>query len=321
MAVTVVDQANYQEFLDKGTVPPFKEPEKAKVEGETKAEGEPDEKDKVDEDGLTADERAKLGAKLDKIVGKRHKAMKQAQEEAADAESFARTEYARAQLAEERAAALEARLKELESKTAPKTEEAKEPKPEDFKDGVEYARALAKYESAKAVEDYRKEQADKLRSDTEAAQRKALGLRNEAFAKTVDDFEEVVKSLGEMDARVPDFIQEWIMESKGSSAVMYHFGKNHEALQDILEMKPIMAIDALAKLEKDLNKPKTDDKADEKADKKDDTKALSRAPAPITPIAATNGTVHKEVRDMTTREVIEYEERLERHKATRRQRH
>ena len=69
---------------------------------ETKPEAKPEIKE---DDGLEPEDKD-LSEIIRKKIGKKHRAMKEAQEAAADAESFAKNQYDRARLAEERAAAL-----------------------------------------------------------------------------------------------------------------------------------------------------------------------------------------------------------------------
>jgi len=322
MVVQVVDKENFKEFAETGVARSVEEPEKAKVDDKTIDEKEPPKQEgsdeKTDEYGLTAAERKALGDKFDKIVGKRHKAMKEAQEAASDAEAFAQSQYQERKLAEKRADEVEARLKELESKAAPKKDPVVEPKPEDFKDGVEYAKALAKYESQQVLEAYKLQVLEETRQ-AEAARLDARRIeRNKAFAKTVDDYESVIASLGEHDLTVPPVIAQYLLESDNSPQVMYHFAKNPDEFEAIAQLPPIKAIAAIGKLEAKLDKPKEETKEVANGESKT---ALSKAPKPIEPIVASTAGQQKPLAEMNTRETIEYWEARDKARSFKRQRH
>jgi hypothetical protein len=317
----VVSHENMQQLIDTGGVDEFT-PSKSDATAEAKPADEAktaSKSDKVDldEDGLTAEERKILGAKYDQVVGKRHRMMKEAKEAAAEAESFAETQYRERKAAEKRADELEARLKALESQAAPKVEEAKEPQPGDFKDAVEFARALAKFEADKAVKADRQsraeEEAKRINEELNAARR----ARNEAFAATVPDYQETVDGLSEIQAMVPDYVAQYILESKQSAAAMYYLGKHPDEFKAILKLSPITAIAALGKLEGKLEAVapvKTEPTPEPRADK-------SRAPTPITPVTGNQSGTEKSLAEMNTRETIEYWEARNKATSYKRQRH
>src|SRR6185503_10548481 len=293
--VQVVTNENMQQLIQTRQVPEFKAPE-VKVEAavepakETaadakdaprdlttgkfvKADGEKSPKDEVakaadDDDSDDAD----LPERVRRQIGKKHRAMKEAEE-------FAREEYRERKAAEERAAAIERELNELKSKSGPKPEKgADAPKPEDFKTVAEYADALTDYLLEKKLA-AREEKSTKTRQ-AQAIQnaQQAFGERVAAVAKDIPDYYEVVEA-AEVD--VPPHIASHIVESGDVGVRLgYHLAKHPEVLDQIKKLSPIRAIAELGKLETQFEK-KPDAKADASPAA---TAAVSRAPAPITPL-------------------------------------
>jgi hypothetical protein len=322
--VQVVDSTNFIEFAKSGKVEDYKPPEKV----EAKAEEAPKVEDKAApaaaDDELSEDEKAAKVAmgskKWDQVIGRRHRAQKEAEERGREAESFAENQYRERLAAERRAEELEARLKALESKAQPEVSD-KEPKPEDFKTPEEYWNARIDWKAAKAVADDRALRAEEERQREETRLNEARIARNAAFAKDHADYEDVVEEMGRLDLQVPRYISDYLMKSEDSASVMYHWGKNPDVLKGILKLPPDLALSAIGKLEAKLEKVET--KADEPVVEPKPADTLrSRAPAPITPVSANGaGTVHKDLKDMTTRETIEYWAARDKASSHKRQRH
>ena len=318
MVQQVVDSGNIEHFAakvgraDEAKPPEGDKPAEAKVEEKVAAKAA-----EVVE-GVEGDD-VELPEKARRAIGKKHRAMKEAQEAQADADAFAETQYRERLAAEKRAAEYEARLKALESKEAATAKVDKdEPKPEDFPDAVQYAKALAKYEAEKAVAADRKARAD------EAAQKEAERMdsqriaRNKAFAKDHPDYEETVAGLADNDLIVPPHLTQYLMESETAPALMYHFAKHPSDFERIAALSPIRSIAAIGKLEATLELTPKADTPDPVVDKK----VKSSAPAPIAPLNGSDvGTVHKDLKDMNTRETIEYWQAREKATSQRRQRH
>lgn len=321
--VQVVDQSNAVEFANTGKVADFdpdKKPEPVKAE-EPKVEAAP----AADDTDLTDDEKAAkavMGSKKwDQVIGRRHRAQKEAEEARREADSFAENQYRERIAAEKRADELEARLKALESKAQPEKVSDTAPDPKDFKEPSEYWEAKIKYEAAKAVEADRAVRAEETRK-SEAARLDAARIeRNKAFAKTHADYDDVMADLAEHDLMVPGYITEYLMESESSAAVMYHFAKHPDVFAGIAKLSPIKAIAAIGKLEAQLEKAEV--KAEEPLPGEKPDVSRSRAPAPITPVGTDggNGSAHKELKDMNTQETIAYWEARDKASARRRQRH
>ena len=300
----VVDASNAVEFALTGKVADFDEKKPAPVKAEeapVKVEVEAT----TDDDGLTPDEKAAkavMGSKKwDQVIGRRHRAQKEAEEARREADGFAENQYRERLAAEKRADELEARLKALESKAQPVVAD-KEPKPEDFKTPEEYWNARIDWKAAKAVADDRALRAEEERQRENTKLNEARIARNAAFAKDHDDYEGVVEDMGRMNLEVPGYISDYLMKAEGSAAVMYHWGKNPDSLKGILKLPPDLALAAIgrleAKLEPEAAKPVEEAKPDSR----------SRAPAPITPVAVNggNGSSQKPVADMNYAESKAY---------------
>jgi hypothetical protein len=321
MAVEVIDSTNQVEFAATGKVPEKPSPEPKPAEG-TEPKIIEDKAATAADSDLTEDEKAAKAAmgskKWDQVIGRRHRAQKEAEEARREADSFAENQYRERMAAERRADELEARLKALESKAQPEKLD-KEPKPEDFKTPEEYWNARIDWKAAKAVADDRALRAQEELERERAKLDEARIARNQAFAKDHEDYEEVVEKMGELDLRVPGYITDYLMKAEGSAAVMYHWGKNPDSLKGILKLPPDLALAAIGKLEAKLEK--ASEKAAEPDPEPKTAASGSRAPAPITPVTGVNGSSHKELKDMNTQETIAYWKERDAHTNRTRQRH
>lgn len=286
----VVTSENIQQLHSTGKVDEFKAPDaKTEVKTEAKADVKADEKPRgedgkfvkdesevktdkaadkvaVDEDAEDAD----LPERVRKQIGKKHRAMKEAEE-------FARQLYGDKTAAEKRAEAAELRLKQLES-GGEKAKVSGEPDPKDFKTNAEYIDAMVEYKFEK------KEQAE-AQKRYDASQQKLQAEfvdRLNSARKELPDFDEVV---GDADIDVVPHIASYIAESELGPKLGYHFAKNPDDLERIQKLSPIRAIAELGKLELKLEK-KPEVKADEAK-----TVAISKAPSPITTVASDAKTV------------------------------
>lgn len=320
----VVTSKGLNEFVESGTVthvPDHKEEPKeatkaevAKVEPvEAKAAPEPaKEAQKQDNEGLEADE-IDLPERVRKSIGKKHRAMKEAQEAAAEADRLAESQYNRAMLAERRANELEEQLKKATPAKIPEPE-LKAPDENDPKwtengqfNWRKFTQAQAEYASSKAIQDFKKQQ----ETEREIAERTANETRIRASAdearKTHSDFDAVMEAAkGTQADIVPQFVLNYIYESDISGEIAYYLAKNPEETQKIAKMKPILGLAELGKLA---------DKLTAKPDIKPNGEIAPAvvperggAPPPITPIATTaTGTVNTDPARMTFRELREFE--------------
>lgn len=309
----VVTSENFQQLVETGKVDEFKPPEAPKEEAKADAKDVKDGERPRGEDGkfVKADEAkpdeaakaadddeddADLPERVRKQIGKKHRAMREAEE-------FARQLYGDKTAAEQRAERAEAALKALQdAKSGPATaKDSKEPKQSDFETVGDYAEALAEYKVEKkfAEREARQEQQRREHAAQEASN--ALDQRIAATIKEIPDYLEVIKDC-ELDA--PPHVSVYIAESPIGPKIGYHFAKNPDDFDRIAKLSPIRAIAELGKLEDRLEK-----KPDVKADKADagTVVTVSRAPTPITPLEGKSATVQKDPAKMTLQELRAYE--------------
>lgn len=302
----VVTSENIQQLHSTGKVDEYKAPDaKTEVKTEVKTDVKADEKPRGEDGKFVKDESEvktdkavtavddedaedkDLPERVRKQIGKKHRAMKEAEE-------FARQLYGDKTAAEKRAEAAELRLKQLES-GGEKAKVSGEPDPKDFKTNAEYIDAMVEYKFEK------KEQAE-AQKRYEAGQQKLQAEfvdRLNSARKELPDFDEVV---GDADIDVVPHIASYIAESELGPKLGYHFAKNPDDLERIQKLSPIRAIAELGKLELKLEK-KPEVKADEAK-----TVALSKAPSPITTVAGDAKTVvNKDPAKMSLQELREYD--------------
>ena len=330
----VVTPQNHVEFLTTGKVPEFKAPEPAKVEvkptdpvvtteakapeiktevkaetpprgddgkfvkaeGEVKAEAEAKPQQADDDD-------VKLTRKIEKIIAKKHRAQKEAEE-------FGAGEARRAMAAEQRAADLQRQIDELQgTKSGPNKGGAKqdgdEPKPEDFKTVGEYTRALVKYEAKLAGEKGRQTVAQ---SQQQARANEVIGQfveRQEAFKAATPDYEEVLESA---DFDVPPITQQYLVESELGPQLAYHLAKNPDVVTSLRKLSPARQLAELGKLELKFETKAAPVVAAAS------TNGISKAPAPIQPLDAKSTPVVKDPKDMSFQELREHRRAEERAK-------
>jgi hypothetical protein len=225
-------------------------------------------------------------------INKKHREMKQAQAladklraEVGENESFAKNQFDRARLAEEKLSSLERELNELRSKATvaetPKGAQRPDAKDAKFYDdkgqfkAFEYAEELAGYSATKAVEEDRKRQTEERTKAEQALVVKAFEARLEKAREKYPDFKEVV---GKSEANVPPYIQQYMVESDFGGDLGYFFAKNPDVFDAISKLSPIKAIAAIGKLEVQW------EKAAEPKAAAASPPAKSGAPAPIVPL-------------------------------------
>lgn len=259
-------------------------------------------------EGLEPDE-LEFSEQIRKKIGKKHRAMKEAQEAAADAEAFAKNQYDRARLAEQRAEEAERRAKELESKVTPpaKQQELKEPNIEDYKsadgqvDWVKFQKDTSTYAAKTAVAEDRELRAKEAQEATRRAQEAQFKARLTQAEAKYPDF---LKVVGAAEMLVPNAVLQYITESEYGADLTYHLAKHPELTEKLSKLPPIKAIAEVGKLEITFEKPA------KPAEAAAATKAPERggAPPPITPISATGaGTVNLDPAKMSFQELRAYE--------------
>ncbi len=322
----VITPENQLEFITTGKVADFKPPDaKSEAKPDVKpedgaaptpdatkvAEGEkPKDEPKRDADGKfvkagekpadgasgDADEDAKLTEKVTRLINKKHREMKEAQE-------FATGEGRRAIEAERRAEQLQRDIDALKGKKSdgPNTDDAAgsdpdEPKPGDFKTVGEYTRALVKYEAKKAGE------AGKAKAAQSKQQEHANEIvgefvkRQDAFKAETPDYEDVI---GATELIVPNIAMQYLIESEVGPQLGYYLAKHPDEVTRLQKLSPSRCIAELGKLEIKLEKPAAPKPADAGA-----SKEISKAPAPIKPLDGSNApAVQKDPKDMTFQEL------------------
>ena len=265
---------------------------------EPKAEAKPEVKE---DDGLEPEDKD-LSEIIRKKIGKKHRAMKEAQEAAQDAETFAKGQYDRARLAEERAAQVERELQELRSKAAPREPELKEPDIKEFTDDkgqviwTDYTKAVADHAAKKAVIDYGVRQAQ----DREAAEKAEAAKKFKEKADKIDGFQD---KLAGAQVWLPNAVLEYITESDDGPEIAVYLADNPETADRISKLRPIKAIAEIGKLVRGFNKPEP-----EKTPPAVIPPERGGAPPPITPISGAGvGTVNTDPSKMGFRELREYE--------------
>lgn len=229
--------------------------------------------------GLSDDDKGYILAAPDetervrRLVGKRHKAMKQeealrrqAEEEAKDAESFAKNQFERARLAEARATELERELQAAKTqKPAPAPPAAPEPpkapdikeftSPEGVVDWSKFIDAKDQFADARAAHAAEQERA-KIAQEKQAEERAkveaAFRARLEKAQSKYPDFLEVV---GATDVLVPDAVLQFITESEYGADITYHMANHADFTDKIRQLSPVKALAEIGKLEATFEKP------------------------------------------------------------------
>lgn len=204
-----------------------------------------------------------------RLVGKRHKIAKQeealrkvAEADAADAEIFAKGQYERARLAEQRNAELERELAAAKSQPAAPPPAAPEPpKVPDIKDftnaeGVvdwgNFTDAKATYAAKQAVAEERAERAKEKQAEERAKIEAEFRTRLTKAQTKYPDFLEVV---GATDMMVPDAVLQYITESEYGADITYHLANHPDFTDRIRKLSPTRAVAEVGKLEMTFEKP------------------------------------------------------------------
>jgi hypothetical protein len=307
----VITGAGLQEFIESGKHETL--PDKPEIKPAEKAAPPPQEKAETpaplpppipaEDEGLEPDD-IDLTEHVRKKINKKHRQMKEAQEAQADAEAFAKNQYDRARLAEERASALEKELTEAK-KVPPKEPELKKPDIKDFTDDkgqvrwTDFTEASADFAAKKAVADERVRQAQEREQQEKTRIESQFKSRVDAAVKKYPDFHEAI---GKSEAWLPNAVLQYITESEYGPDVSYHLATHPETVDRISKLPPIKAIAEIGKLELTFEKPPVKEP--------EPPKVVERggAPPPITPLSSTGtGTVNTDPSKMSFRELRDYE--------------
>lgn len=182
--------------------------------------------------------------------------------------------------AKQKAAELEQRLKDLESKQPP-PKELSQPKYEDFDTEEDFQRALSDYASDLALKKLRDEETRKQQQQTQKQQQELAQQRQKTFLDRCESAKESFQDLYEklnddsfsyvvnsMDRSLVDMIQ----ESDKGPALAYHLATHIDDAERIARLNPVLAAAELARIETRLDMPQP--------------KKVSSAPDPIKPIGS-----------------------------------
>lgn len=289
-------------------------PEEKPVEAAKPADTEPDE-------GLEPED-VNLSEIVRKKIGKKHRAMKEAQETAAEAERFAETQFNERRLIEQERDKLKAERDALAAKVAPPkpVEVIKEP---DVNDPA-YRNEKGEFDFDKFRKDERKftlSEAQRQQNADIAAQRAAaieaqVRARVQAAEKTYPDFKQV---LTDTPLLAPNGVLNLIGRHEKGPDLAYYLAKNPEEMKRINAIAdedggdPTRAIAEAGLIIRDKFQAKAVETP--AATPVASATPKSTAPPPITPISSAGaGTVELDPSKMGFRQLREYE----RNKAKRR---
>lgn len=347
----VVTSEGLQEFIQSGTVTHVEnhkpsrapaaplevkkdEPSTALGETkETKGETKPPKEETKQVSGET-DDGSEAGDEVfsDQIrrrIGRKHREMKEAQEEAkrlkeemGENERFAEQQFNERKLIESREAALQERLRELESKQPQKAAPVEPAKPtadDKNDDGTwkyrdasgnvdwdKYTDAKAEYAADQKQRQYEAKQAQERNEAANAEAAARVKANADKARKAHPDFDKVMAAVANTDAdRVPQFVLNYIFESEHGAEIAYHLAKNPEESKRIATLKPILGLAELGTLAATLSKPVSANTGNGAAPV---VRERGGAPPPITPLSGSGaGSVNTDPSKMNFKELRAYE--------------
>jgi len=272
---------------------------------DNKAEEHPD--DVEGEDGLTANQKKELSAKMLKAIGKKHREMKEAEE-------FAAAQYSERKLAEQRADQLQAALDAAKGKQVEaKAEETAKPDRQNFGTETEYVEALTDWKVGQALAKHAAEQAKQAQERAFAEMEAAAKQRIADAIKLVPDFVDVTSA---SDQEIPPAVAGYMQESEMLAELGYHLAKHPELVVSLAKLKPALQLVQIGKIESTLQpfskeksnggaKPQAVTEASKASETTGITPSKARTTAPvIQPLSTTGATVEKDPVDMNIRETI-----------------
>lgn len=251
------------------------------------------EEPKPDAEGVEAEDKD-FPERVQKRINAKHKAMKEAQEKAEEAERFAEDQYNERRMAESRYTELENQLKELQAKSTPPPPVTESPpKIEDFRnaegqvDWDKFTDAKSAYAADKAVKEYEAKQTQAKQSAEQEAFEAQQKAKFEKVRKDHPDFDKLVEKVkGTPADKVRDYILQYFGASENGAELHYYLLKNPAEVEKLNGLSPILGIAELGRLEERLTKtavptaPAAAVRVPERGG----------APAPITPLSG-EGTV------------------------------
>lgn len=264
---------------------------------------------------LTPEELKLAGERFTRVIGQKHRRMREAQETAEEAERFAETQFNERRLAEQERDRLRAENETLKKQgKSPEEATKKKPAPEDFKaengqiDWPAYVEAAATFAAQEATV---KERERLLAEQNDAARKASEALTRERFVKAearYPDFKETMKSADGL--LIQNDVLAYLAESEKGPDLTYFLAKHPEEVKKIVQLTPRAALAYVGVLESGLEVGKPSGPASpsgEGGKGKPQPEAKGGAPAPITPLGNGSGTVPKDPSQMSFRELRDYE--------------
>jgi hypothetical protein len=286
--------------------------EEKPVEKAAEVVAEAKDDDAEDDNGLTASERKELTEKMQRAVGKKHRALKEAEEFAAD-------QYNQRRLAEQRADQQDREIKRLQAQMnggKPATEttaDDSKPKREAFETDEAYSEAVIDWRVDQRLKAQESEQQKKAQEDRQREVIATAQTRIESAMELVPDYRETLEAA---DQNVPPHIAAYMQRSPMIAELGYYFAKNPKELGRLAELPPDEALVDIGEIKSKLQpfaKPKADAKATpspgndgaKPSTETGSTPSKPRAAAPIKPLGSGSSLqIEKDETDMNIREVI-----------------
>jgi hypothetical protein len=252
MAVTVIDNTNLDAIVGdqtlpemasaSGTKPVAAKPEEKPVEPAKEAKEPAEEVE--DDNGLTEAQKKELSAKMLTAIGKKHRAMREAEE-------FGEEQYNQRRAAEKRADQLESEIRRLQaqlSSAAPAQADDK-PKRENFETDDAFNDAVVDW---KVAQKFREKEAERAKQENEARQAQIIEEARTRVQRAMDivpDYQEVVEGAN---LAVPPYIAGYMQESEMFAELGYHFAKHPSVLEKLSKLSPARALVEVGKIESTL---------------------------------------------------------------------
>lgn len=185
-----------------------------------------------------------------------------------------------------------------------------EPKDFDLGDGTydhgKYTEAVSQWNAEKAVGEYKKSVA-KEESERKAkeAQGQLIQTWQQRLKTAGDTIQDLAEVLADSEAVATPLMQRAIVESDLGPQIAYELAKNPGESERISKLSPERQLVELGKLEARLAQPKSPEPEEEK---EDPPAPISKAPAPVSPVARPSSTAKKTLEEMPFKEFVKERE-------------
>lgn len=282
MTITVLDSNDLPAILvDAGATleQPIAEAKPEKAEEEALRIEDAD--DIEGEDGLTLRQKRELTDKMQKAIGKKHRALKEAEE-------FAAEQYNTRLLAERRAEEMERELEKLRSKkTMDQPEIAEKPQRQNFATESDYIDAMIQFGVDQRLMAQREQDAKDAADRAQAQIIEAAKGRIQKAIELVPDYQDVV---GSVDLVVPPAVAGYMQKSEMFAELGYHLAKNQDILVLLAKLPADEQLVKIGKIESTLKpfaaKETYDDSKSSTTNSKGQEKPAQSDPMRLTPSKA-----------------------------------